>query len=42
MALPKLKQDATDARLGALSAPAGASWATEARAAAVARVQDMG
>ena len=42
MALPKPKQDATDARLGALTARAGAGWAAEARAAAVARVQDMG
>ena len=42
MALPKLKQDATDARLGALTVPVGAGWAAEARAAAVARVQDMG
>ncbi|MDA9208473.1 SufD family Fe-S cluster assembly protein [Octadecabacter sp.] len=42
MALPKLKQDATDARLAALSVPAGAGWVTEARSAALARVQAMG
>ena len=42
MALPKLKQDATDARLAALSAPTEGGWAAEARTAAVARVRDMG
>ncbi len=42
MALPKLKQDATDARLATLSLPKGAGWAAEARAAALTRVQTMG
>ncbi len=42
MALPKLKQDATDARLAALSVPVGAGWIAEARSAALVRVQAMG
>ena len=42
MALPQLKQDATDARLAALSMPLGAAWAVEARGDALARVTKMG
>ncbi|GGG61368.1 Fe-S cluster assembly protein SufD [Salipiger pallidus] len=41
MALPKLKQDATDARIAALSLPEG-GWSAPARKAALARLQDMG
>ncbi|WP_425090215.1 SufB/SufD family protein [Tropicimonas sp. S265A] len=42
MALPDLKQTATDARLATLSMPVGGVWASEARKAALARVQSMG
>ena len=42
MALPDIKQTATDARLDAVSVPGGASWATAAREAAMARVRKMG
>ncbi len=42
MALPKLKADATTARLAALSVPAGAAWATAARQDALTRVAAMG
>jgi len=42
MALPKLKQEATEARLAAVALPAGGAWATGARRAALARVEAMG
>jgi Fe-S cluster assembly protein SufD len=42
MALPKVKQDATDARLAALGPVDGGGWLGAARKAAVARVADMG
>jgi len=42
MALPKLRQDATSARLSAMVLPAGANWAMEARRAAVGRVATSG
>ncbi|WP_425050581.1 Fe-S cluster assembly protein SufD [Psychromarinibacter sp. S121] len=42
MALPQVKQDATDARLAALTMPEGSGWATAAREDALARVQAMG
>ena len=42
MALPKIKADATDARLAALTLPDGAGWATEARQSALSRVTAMG
>ena len=42
MALPKIKADATDARLAALTLPDGAGWATEARQSALSRVAAMG
>lgn len=42
MALPKIKQDALDARLAVTTVPAGASWAQKARAEAMARVTEMG
>ena len=42
MALPKLKQDATDARLAEARVPEGPGWLTEARERAMARVQSMG
>lgn len=42
MALPKIKADATAARIAALSLPGGAGWAVEARKAALARVTAMG
>ena len=42
MALPKIKQDATEARLAGMDLPAGATWATEARKGALARVRAMG
>ena len=42
MALPKLKQDATAARLDGLSLPKGAAWAIGLRQAALARVTAMG
>ena len=38
----QIRQDVTDARLAPLTVPAGGAWATEARSAAVARVQAMG
>ena len=41
MALPQIKQTATDARLAALSLPEG-GWSRPAREAALARVQAMG
>jgi Fe-S cluster assembly protein SufD len=41
MALPQIKQDATDARLAALDMPKG-GWAQAAREDALARVQAMG
>ncbi len=41
MALPQVKQTATDARLAALSLPEG-GWSRSAREAALARVQAMG
>ncbi|WP_300589060.1 SufD family Fe-S cluster assembly protein [Marivita sp.] len=41
MALPQIKQDATDARLAALDMPQG-GWAQAAREDALARVQTMG
>ena len=37
MALPQVKQDATNARLSALSLPEGAGWVTAAREDALAR-----
>ena len=43
MALPQVKQDATEARLAAVSRPAkGAAWAEMARDAALARVRSAG
>ncbi len=42
MALPKLKADATEARLAALTLPEGADWAEAARRAALARASAMG
>ncbi|MEM6579599.1 MAG: Fe-S cluster assembly protein SufD, partial [Pseudomonadota bacterium] len=42
MALPKVKQDATDARLEAMSLPASGGWLKAAREAALARVRQMG
>ncbi len=42
MALPQAKQDATETRLDALSAPKGAAWAEAARKDALARVRTMG
>lgn len=42
MALPKLKADATAARIAGLTLPEGAGWATEARRAALGRVSAMG
>lgn len=42
MALPKLKQDATEARLATLTVPEGGRWITSARKAALARVNEMG
>ncbi|MCG7492203.1 SufD family Fe-S cluster assembly protein [Thalassobius sp. Cn5-15] len=42
MALPQTKLDATDARLNALSLPAGPAWLVEARETALARVRAMG
>ncbi len=43
MALPQVKQDATEARLAAVSRPAkGAAWAETARDAALARVRSAG
>lgn len=42
MALPQVKQDATDARLAALTLPGGSGWLGAARADALARVQATG
>lgn len=42
MALPEIKKDSTAARLAGLTLPEGATWATEARQAALARVAAMG
>ena len=42
MALPQVKQDATDARLAALTLPEGAAWAEALRREALGRVQAMG
>ncbi|NIY72840.1 SufD family Fe-S cluster assembly protein [Marivivens donghaensis] len=42
MALPKLKADATEARLAALTLPEGAAWATELRQDALNRLTAMG
>ncbi|MBO9472120.1 Fe-S cluster assembly protein SufD [Shimia sp. R10_1] len=42
MAALAKKQEATAARLGGLSLPAGGQWATEAREAALSRLKDMG
>jgi len=42
MALPKLKSDATAARLASLALPEGAAWATAAREGALVRLQAMG
>ncbi|WP_373352975.1 SufD family Fe-S cluster assembly protein [Pseudoroseicyclus sp. CXY001] len=42
MALPKPKQDVTDARLATLTLPQGALWAREARAEALGRLTAMG
>lgn len=42
MALAKLKQDTTDARLADVTLPTGAAWANAARADALARVRAMG
>lgn len=42
MAMPKLKADATQARLAEVAIPAGSAWATTARQDALARVQAAG
>lgn len=42
MALPQIKQDATDARLAAMTMPTGGVWSTAAREEALARVTSMG
>jgi Fe-S cluster assembly protein SufD len=42
MGLPKIKADATAARLAGLALPHGPAWLTAARATALARVQAMG
>ena len=42
MALAKLKQDITEARLADVSLPEGAGWMNAARADALARVRQMG
>lgn len=42
MALAKLKQEATEARLAAVHLPEGGAWATLARRTALARVEAMG
>ena len=42
MALPKAKQDATEARLAAMDLPVGGAWISEIREAALARVRAMG
>ena len=42
MALPKVKQDATEARLAVMQVPHASGWLKAARDAALARVQAMG
>ncbi len=42
MAVPQQKQDATGARLAALTLPESGAWAAEARAGALARLTEMG
>ncbi|MEM8801140.1 MAG: Fe-S cluster assembly protein SufD [Pseudomonadota bacterium] len=42
MALPQVKQDATEARLARLTLPSGAAWVTAAREDALSRLQAMG
>ena len=42
MAAPQMKSDATETRIAALTLPAGAAWASAARADALARLRDMG
>ncbi|KQI69775.1 Fe-S cluster assembly protein SufD [Loktanella sp. 3ANDIMAR09] len=42
MALPQFKQDATDARLDAVTVPEGAAWLTQARKDAMTRTATMG
>lgn len=42
MALPKAKLDATELRLASMEVPAGGTWISEARDAALARLQAMG
>lgn len=42
MAAPAAKMDATEARIATLSMPDGATWAQDARNAALARVREMG
>ena len=42
MGLPAHKQTATDARLGALGTLPGGGWQVQPRAAALARLQEMG
>ncbi|MEM9250122.1 MAG: SufD family Fe-S cluster assembly protein [Pseudomonadota bacterium] len=42
MAVPQIKMDALDARLAGLSLPAGGAWVAQARAAAQARLGEMG
>ncbi len=42
MALPKAKQDATEAFLAQVTLPEGAAWASAARKAALERLRDMG
>ena len=42
MALPKLKADATDARLASVVIPEGAPWATDLRQNALSRVAHTG
>ncbi|SEQ21939.1 Fe-S cluster assembly protein SufD [Loktanella sp. DSM 29012] len=42
MALPQFKQDATDARLDAVTVPDGAAWLTQARKDAMTRTATMG
>ena len=42
MAVPQVKQDATEARLAGIALPEGAGWAVTARQAALARVREMG
>ncbi|MEQ9693263.1 SufD family Fe-S cluster assembly protein [Shimia sp. SDUM112013] len=42
MALSQPKQDATEARLSAMTLPEGGAWLTEARGAALTRLREMG